>query len=52
MNNNPGSDVASLRMLTVALSRDAIFGKDELATKSLSGRKSMGVLNPDKLNYI
>ena len=49
MNNNPGSDVASLRILTVALGRDAIFGKDKLATKSLSGRKNMGVLNPDKL---
>ena len=49
MNKNPRSDVASLRILTVALGRDAIFGKDELATKSLSGRKNMGVLNPDKL---
>ena len=49
MNNNPGSDVASLRILTVALGRDAIFGKDELATKSLSGRKNMGVLNPDNI---
>ena len=52
MNNNPGSDVASLRILTVALARDAIFGKEELATKSLSGRKNTGVLDPDKLNYI
>ena len=52
MNNNPGSDVASLRILTVALGRDAIFGKDKLATKSLSGRKNMAVLNPDKLNCI
>ena len=52
MNNNPGSDVASFRILTVALVRDAIFGKDEQATRSLSGRKNKRVFKPDKLNYI
>ena len=30
VNNNPGSDVASLRILTVALARDAIFGRSLL----------------------
>ena len=44
MNNNPGSDLASLRLLTTALARDAIFGREELANKSLSGRKNTGVL--------
>ena len=39
-------------MLTVALARDAIFGRDELATKSLSRRKNTGVLDSEKLNYI
>jgi len=28
-NNNPGSDLASLRLLTTALARDAIFGREQ-----------------------
>ena len=48
----PGKDVASLRLLAVALARDAIFGREELAKKSLSGRKNTSSLDPDKLNYI
>lgn len=52
MNDHGGKDVASLRNLTTALARDAIFGKVELAKKSLSGRKNTGILDKEKLNYI
>ena len=43
--NNPGSDIASLRLLTTALVRGAIFGQEELARCSLSGRKSTEMLS-------
>lgn len=52
MQNNPGSDVASLRNLTTSLAKEAIFGRDELAKCSLSGRKNTGTLSAEKLNYI
>ena len=52
MNNNSGTDVASLRNLTTALARDAIFGRKEMAKKSLSGRNETRVLDSEKLNYI
>ena len=52
MNNNPGSDLASLRLLTTTLARDAIFGREERANKSLSGRKNTGVLAQEKLDYM
>ena len=52
MRNNPGSNVASLRSLTTALARDAIFGREELARSSLSGRKNTGTLSDAKLTYI
>ena len=52
MNDHGGTDVASLRNLTTALAREAIFGKEELAKNSLSGRKNTGILNKEKLSYI
>lgn len=52
MQNNPGSDVASLRNLTTSLAKEAIFGREELAKCSLSGRKNTGTLSAEKLNYI
>ena len=36
MQNHTGSDIASLRMLTTTLAREAIFGREELAHKSCS----------------
>ena len=53
-NNHPGSDVASLRTLTLALAREAIFGREELTKCSLSGRKNSGtlLLNTEKMDYI
>ena len=52
MSNYTGTDVASLRVLATALARDAIFGREEMSSSSLSGRKGTGVLNQEKLNYI
>jgi len=52
MKDIPGGDVASLRMLTTALAREAIFGREELAKASLSGRKNTGILCKEKVNYI
>ena len=52
MRDHPGIDVASLRELTLALARDAIFGREELARCSLSGRKNTASLDPRKLDYI
>ena len=39
-------------MLTTALARQAIFGKEALSKKSLSGRKNTEVLEKKKLDYI
>ena len=52
LKNYPGKDVASLRSLTVALARDAIFGREALSKCSLSGRKGTGVLSQEKVRYI
>ena len=52
MRDYTGTDVASLRLLTIALARDAIFGREEMAAKSLSCRKNTGVLSKQKLDYI
>jgi hypothetical protein len=52
MRDYTGTDKISLRNLTTALARDAIFGRHELAAASLSGRKQTQVLNKDKLDYI
>lgn len=52
MRDNPGKDVTTLRNLTTALAREAIFGRDDLAQKSLSGRKNTGILDEEKLSYI
>ena len=52
MNNNPGADRVSLRAITTALARDAIFGREEPIKSSLSWRKNTGTLPGEKLNYI
>ncbi|SMN12492.1 hypothetical protein SPBRAN_1147 [uncultured Candidatus Thioglobus sp.] len=52
MANYTGSDAASLRKLTTALARESIFGRDELAKKSLTGRKDTEQLDRQKVNYI
>ena len=52
MKNQPGTDTASLRMLTTALAKDAIFGREDLLKCSLSGRNNTGTLPMEKLNYI
>ncbi len=52
MNENTGTDAASLRRLTTALAREAIFGKEEMARKSLTGRNSTGELDREKVDYI
>ena len=45
----PGSDEASLRWLTTALARDAIFGRDALCRSS---KNNTGSLEKHKLDYI
>lgn len=52
MNNYSGTDLAALRRLTTALAREAIFGRDELAKKSLTGRNNTEQLDEQKVNYI
>ena len=52
MMDNPGCDVASLRRLTTALAREAIFGKEALRKSSLSGKNQTGCLEKHKLDYI
>ena len=52
LKEHPGSDVASLRDLTIALARDSIFGRDELSHSSLSGRKNTATLDSKKMDYI
>ena len=52
MANYSGSDAASLRKLTTALAREAIFGREELIKKSLTGRKDTEQLDRQKVNYI
>ena len=50
--SNPGQDEAALRKLTTALAREAIFGRDELAKKSLTGRTGTEELDKQKIDYI
>ena len=52
MNNNKGTDLTSLRRLTTALAREAIFGRDELIKHSLTGRCDTLQLDGEKVNYI
>ena len=52
MMDYPGTDVASLRRLTTALARDAIFGREALCRSSLSGKNNTGCLEKHKLDYI
>ena len=50
--DNPGNSVANLRNLALSLARDAIFGKDEMAKLSLSGRKNTCSFDKKKMEYI
>ena len=52
MMDNPGCNVGSLRRLTMALTREAIFGKEALWKSSLSGKNQTGCLEKNKLDYI
>ena len=52
MNNIPGKSVASLRILAVALARDAVFGRQTMSRCSLSGRKGTASLAQHKMDYI
>ena len=52
MMDYPGTVVASLRRLTTALARDAIFGREALCRSSLSGKNNTGCLEKHKLDYI
>jgi hypothetical protein len=52
MIENSGTDRASLRKLATALAREAIFGRDEMAKKSLSGRYTTEELDKAKISYI
>lgn len=52
MMDYPGTDEASLRRLTTALAREAIFGRDALCRSSLSGKNNTGTLEKHKLEYI
>lgn len=52
MRENTGTDTLSLRKLTTALAREAIFGRREMTTKSLSGRYATGELDKQKISYI
>ena len=50
--DNPGNSVANLTNLALSLARDAIFGKDEMAKLSLSGRKNTCSFDKKKMEYI
>jgi len=52
MRDYPGTDVASLKRLAVALAKYSIFGSYELSTKCLSGRNNTQTLEFEKLDYI
>ena len=47
-----GTDTATLRLLSVALAKDCIFGREELSKKSLSGKHDTQSLDFEKLHYI
>lgn len=52
MRENTGTSEMHLRSLTTALAREAIFGREELAKRSLSGRKNTVALDKKKTDYI
>jgi len=52
LKEHPGTNVASLRELTIALAKDSIFGREELCRCSLSGCKNTASLDVKKLDYI
>jgi len=52
MKENSGTDALSLRKLATALAREAIFGRKEMTTKSLSGRHATEELDRCKIEYI
>ena len=52
LRENTGTSSSSLRNLTMNLAKHCIFGKQELARCSLSGRNGTATLNETKLNYI
>ena len=52
MRNNPGTGKAAIRALTIALARDAIFGREKMARCSLSGRYGTETLDAEKMSYI
>ena len=52
MKSFPGKDLASLRRLTTALAREAIFGREEMMSRSITGRQKTERLDQDKLDYI
>ena len=47
-----GNDTATLRLLTVALARDCIFGREVLVKRSVGGRQGYDQLDPEKMEYI
>ena len=52
LRENTGTDILSLRKLATALAREAIFGRKEMTSKSLSGRYATGELDRRKIDYI
>ena len=52
MGENTGTSEKDLRSLTTALAREAIFGKEDMAKRSLSGRKNTVALDKRKVDYI
>ena len=52
LREHPGTDMASLRRLTTALAREAVFGEKELQHSSLGGKNQTGSLDKYKLDYI
>ena len=52
LKDHPGTGIANLRNLAISLARDAIFGKEEMMSSSLSCRKNTTALDKKKLSYI
>ena len=53
LGDHPGTGIANLRNLAISLARDAIFGKEEMMSCSLSCRKNTTALDKKKkLSYI
>ena len=51
LQNYRGQDVHNLRNLSMALAREAIFGREDMSKRSLSGRHSTQQLSQTKLDY-